>query len=107
MPRLPVAEWCISRQALTSPIRSGSSQKLRCTWIGGLCCLRGACTPRGHEEILAMLTAEGILPGGGVGDNGSFYAGDHFGLDAPPPASNGENSSTAPPSHSFASAFTS
>jgi polygalacturonase len=31
-----------------------------------------------------MLTSDGILPGGGKGDSGSFYAGDHFGLDALP-----------------------
>ncbi len=34
--------------------------------------------PPGHEEILAMLTAEGTLPGGGKGDAGSFYAGDRI-----------------------------
>jgi polygalacturonase len=48
--------------------------------------------PPGHEEILAMLTADGILPGGGAGDSGSFYAGDQFGSDDLAPAP-----STPPP----------
>jgi len=39
--------------------------------------------PPSHEAILSMLTPDGILPGGGSGDSGSFYAGDNFGLDEP------------------------
>jgi hypothetical protein len=40
--------------------------------------------PPNHEQILAMLSPEGTLPGGGKGDAGSFYPGDYFGLDSPP-----------------------
>jgi polygalacturonase len=39
--------------------------------------------PPNHEHILAMLSPEGTLPGGGKGDAGSFYQGDTFGLDEP------------------------
>jgi hypothetical protein len=56
--------------------------------------------PPGHEEILAMLTPEGTLPGGGSGDSGSFYAGDIFGLDEPaaaPPCDRSTPSHATPP----------
>jgi hypothetical protein len=42
--------------------------------------------PPPPEEMTALLTEEGNLPGGGRGDSSSFYAGDAFGLDAPPPS---------------------
>jgi polygalacturonase len=41
--------------------------------------------PPSPEKLAALLTAEGHLPGGGRGDSSSFYAGDTFGLDDPPP----------------------
>jgi polygalacturonase len=37
--------------------------------------------PPSHESIVALLSADGTLPGGGTGDAGSFYAGDSFGSD--------------------------
>jgi polygalacturonase len=55
--------------------------------------------PPPHEQILALLTADGILPGGGKGDSGSFYAGDTFGLDEPP-VQGPKDSSTPPPKKS-------
>jgi polygalacturonase len=59
--------------------------------------------PPSHEDILAMLTPEGTLPGGGTGDSGSFYAGDTFGQEDPAPPA--PASASHKPAPSFAEAF--
>lgn len=58
--------------------------------------------PPSHEDILAMLTPEGTLPGGGAGDSGSFYAGDTFGQEDPVPPAPAGTHKAAP---SFSEAF--
>ena len=65
----------------------------------GATLLAAGSPPPPHEQILAMLTAGGILPGGGRGDSGSFYAGDTFGLDEPLPTA-AKDLSTPPPAKS-------
>ncbi|HVS72006.1 MAG TPA: glycosyl hydrolase family 28 protein [Phycisphaerae bacterium] len=59
--------------------------------------------PPSHEDILAMLTPDGILPGGGAGDSGSFYAGDTFGQENP--AAPAPMDAPQKPALSFAQAF--
>jgi polygalacturonase len=62
--------------------------------------------PPSHEDILAMLTPEGTLPGGGTGDSGSFYAGDTFGMEEDPaPAAVSAAASAQAKTPSFAEAF--
>ncbi len=64
--------------------------------------------PPPHEQILALLTATGTLPGGGAGDAGSFYAGDNFGLDELPEraqAASPQAGAAPQPALSFADAF--